>query len=253
MVKVLSDGALGSRTAFMDKPFANDPKNSGFLLQPMAETQSWCEGADRAGLQVEVHAIGTRAVDQTLDMFAAIARKNGPRDRRSRIEHAQHINLGSIARFGKQGVIASMQPYHAIDDGRWVAGPLGPDRITGSWAFRSLLASGASLTFGSDWPVAPIDPLGGIEAAVTRVTTDGKGKFNPAQSISVAQALHAYTAANAFAGFQEGKLGTLTPGKLADLVVVDSDIFHIAPDRISETQVLRTIVDGKERFAHSAA
>jgi predicted amidohydrolase YtcJ len=213
----------------------------------------WCEGADRAGLQVEVHAIGTRAVDLTLDMFAAIARKNGARDRRSRIEHAQHINIGSIPRFRKQGVIASMQPYHAIDDGRWAAGPLGPDRIEGSWAFRSLLASGATVTFGSDWPVAPVDPLGGIEAAVRRATTDGKGVFGRSQRITVAQALHAYTAANAFGGFQERKLGSLAPGKLADLVVLDTDIFRAAPDRIGKTQVLRTVVDGKERYSNSAA
>ena len=253
IVKAMADGALGSRTAFMDKPFANDPKNSGLLIQPIAEMQDWCEGADRAGLQLEVHAIGTKAVDLTLDMFAAIARKNGPRDRRSRIEHAQHINPGSIARFAKQRVIASMQPYHAIDDGRWAAGPLGPDRIDGSWAFRSLLDAGTTVTFGSDWPVAPIDPLGGIEAAVRRVTTDGKGVFGAGQRITVTEALHAYTAANAFGGFQEGKLGSLAPGKLADLVVLDSDIFQIAPDRIGKTRVLRTIVDGKERYADSAA
>lgn len=253
IVKAMADGALGSRTAYMDKPFANDAKNSGLLIQPVAEMQDWCEGADRAGLQVEVHAIGTKAIDLTLAMFAAIARKNGPRDRRSRIEHAQHINEGSIARFRKQGVIASMQPYHAIDDGRWAAAPLGPDRINGSWAFRSLLDSGATLTFGSDWPVAPVDPLGGIEAAVRRVTTDGKGVFGPAQRITTAEALHAYTAANAFGGFQEAKLGTLAPGKLGDFVVLDSDIFRVAPDRIGATRILRTIVDGKERYADSAA
>ena len=253
IVKAMCDGALGSRTAYMDRPFANDPSNSGLLIQPIAEMQSWCEGADRAGLQVEVHAIGTKAVDLTLDMFRAIAARNGPRDRRSRIEHAQHINPGSIPRFRAQGVIASMQPYHAIDDGRWAAGPLGPDRINGSWAFRSLLDSGATLTFGSDWPVAPVDPLGGIEAAVRRVTTDGKGVFGPAQRITVAEALHAYTAANAYGGFQERKLGTLEPGKLADLVVLDSDIFRIDPERIGATRVLRTIVDGKERYTGSGA
>ena len=253
IVKAMADGALGSRTAYMDKPFANDPSNSGFLIQPLAEMQGWCEGADRAGLQLEVHAIGTKAVDLTLDMFAAIGRKNGKRDRRSRIEHAQHINLASIPRFRAQGVIASMQPYHAIDDGRWAPGPLGPDRIEGSWAFRSLLDSGATVTFGSDWPVAPVDPLGGIEAAVGRVTTDGKGVFGPSQRITVAQALHAYTAANAFAGFQEGKLGSIVPGKLADFVVLGSDIFRVAPDRIAKTQVLRTIVDGKERYSSAAA
>jgi predicted amidohydrolase YtcJ len=253
IVKAMADGALGSRTAYMDRPFANDRANRGLLIQPVAEMQGWCEGADRAGLQLEVHAIGTKAVDLTLDMFAAIAKKNGPRDRRSRIEHAQHINPGSIGRFRSQGVIASMQPYHAIDDGRWAAGPLGPDRINGSWAFRSLLASGATVTFGSDWPVAPVDPLGGIEAAVRRVTTDGKGIFGPSQRISVAEALRAYTSANAFAGFQEGKLGSLAPGKLADLVVLDSDIFRIAPERIAKTRVLRTIVDGKERYSSSAA
>jgi predicted amidohydrolase YtcJ len=130
---------------------------------------------------------------------------------------------------------------------------LGPDRINGSWAFRSLLDSGATLTFGSDWAVAPIDPLGGIEAAVRRVTTDGKGVFGASQRITVAEALHAYTTANAFAGFQEGKLGSLTPGKLADMVVVDSDIFRVAPDRIGAARVLRTIVDGKDRYTDASA
>jgi predicted amidohydrolase YtcJ len=115
-----------------------------------------------------------------------------------------------------------------------------------------LLASGAAVTFGSDWPVAPVDPLGGIEAAVRRVTTDGKGVFGPSQRITVTQALHAYTAANAFAGFQEGKLGSLAPGKLADFVVLGSDIFRVAPDRIAQTEVVRTVVDGKERYSSSA-
>jgi len=251
LVKAMADGALGSRTAYMDKPFANDPTNSGFLIQPMEEMQAWCEGANRDGLQVEVHAIGTKAVDETLDMFDAIAAKNGPRDRRFKVEHAQHINPGSISRFAKSGVIASMQPYHAIDDGRWAAGPLGPDRIDGSWPFRSLIDAGATVAFGSDWPVAPLDPLGGIEAAVRRVTTDGKGMFGPGQRITLGEALRCYTANAAYAGFVEGKLGTIEPGKLADFVVLDRDLFAVTPENIAATKVLRTIVDGKERYTHA--
>ena len=252
-VKAFVDGSLGSRTAYMDAPFADDPHNRGLIRQPRETLQAWIEGADAAGLQVAAHAIGTAANDLALDIFAATAAKNGARDRRFRIEHVQHLNARSIPRFKAQGVVASLQPYHAIDDGRWAEGPLGKDRLEGSWAARALIDAGATVTFGSDWPVAPLDPLTGIEAAVLRRTTDGKHPegFVPSQKVSVAESLSAYTAANAYAGFQEDRLGTIRTGNLADFVVLADDIFTVDPARIARTEVLRTIVGGVERFAAS--
>ena len=253
-VKAYVDGSLGSRTAYMEAPFADDPHNRGLLRQPRETLQAWIDGADAAGLQVAAHAIGTAANELALDIFAATAAKNGARDRRFRIEHVQHLAARSIPRFKAQGVIASMQPYHAIDDGRWAAGPLGSDRLEGSWAARSLMDAGATVTFGSDWPVAPLDPLKGIEAAVLRQTIDGKypNGFMPSQRISVAQSLAAYTAANAYAGFQEDRLGTIQPGNLADFTVLAADILTINPERIAETEVLRTVVGGQERFTSAS-
>lgn len=251
--KGMADGALGSRTALMHEAYRNDPANFGFALQSFDQFHGWVEGADRAGLQVAAHAIGDAAIDRVLDIFAAVSARNGPRDRRFRIEHAQHIALGSIARFGKDKVIASAQPYHPIDDGRWAAKVLSPSQLAGSWPFRTLLDTGARLTFGSDWPVAPLDPLGGIEGAVLRRTTDGlqPGGFVPEQRITAQEALRAYTTANAHAGFQEDRLGTIAPGKIADLTVLGQDILAADPTTIARTEVLRTIVDGRERFVAS--
>ena len=253
-VKAYVDGSLGSRTAYMDAPYADDVHNHGLIRQPREKLQAWIEGADAAGLQVAAHAIGTAANELTLDIFAAAAAKNGTHDRRFRIEHAQHLGARSIPRFKAQGVIASLQPYHAIDDGRWAEGPLGKDRLEGSWAARSLIDAGATVTFGSDWPVAPLDPLTGIEAAVLRQTTDGKHPdgFVPSQKVSVAESLSAYTAANAYAGFQEDRLGTIKPGNLADFVVLADDILKIDPAQIAKTEVLRTVVGGIERFTSAS-
>jgi predicted amidohydrolase YtcJ len=211
------------------------------------------KAGDAAGLQVAVHAIGDRANDWLLDTFAEAVRANGergPGERRFRIEHAQHLSPGAIPRFGRQGVIPSMQPYHAIDDGRWAEKRIGPVRIQTTYAFRSLLDAGARLAFGSDWTVAPIAPLEGIYAAVTRRTLDGKnpGGWVPAQKITVEEALRAYTAGGAWAGFQEDRLGTLEPGKLADFVVLADDLFRIDPIRIKDVKVLRTVVGGKESY-----
>ena len=215
--------------------------------------QDWCEGADRAGLQLEVHAIGTSAVDLTLDMFAAIARKNGPRDRRSRIEHAQHINPGSIGRFAQArrdrlDAALSRDRRRALGGG---AARARPDRRQLGIPLLARFGRDPDLRFGLAGRAgrSPRRDRGRGSARDDR----RQGRVRRRQRITVAEALHAYTAANAFAGFQEGKLGSLSPGKLADLVVLDSDIFQIAPERIGETRVLRTIVDGKERYADSAA
>ncbi len=247
-VKGFVDGSLGSSTAKMFEPFVNEPGSRGVYVTPLSKLREYIEGADRAGLAVAVHAIGDQANAEILDIFAEVARKNGPRDRRFRIEHAQHLRPQDYKRFAELGVIASMQPYHAIDDGRWAEGRIGRVRCASSYAWRSLLDAGAKLAFGSDWPVAPISPLLGIDAAVNRRTLDGKhpeGWF-PEQRITAAEAVRAYTLGAAYAGFHEKDRGSLEPGKLADLVVLSRDILAPAErDHIAETEVVLTMVGGK--------
>jgi len=208
------------------------------------------EGADRAGLQLAVHAIGDRAIRAILDVFERLEREDGNSERRLRIEHAQHLSPADIPRFAKLHVVASMQPYHAIDDGRWADKRIGPERVKTTYAFRSLLDSGAVLAFGSDWFVAPINPLAGIYAAVTRRTLDGQHPdgWVPQQRISVAEAVHAYTVGAAYASLEDGIKGPIEPGKLADLVVLSNDIFHIDPVEIQDVKVDITIFDGRVIF-----
>jgi predicted amidohydrolase YtcJ len=254
-LKALADGSLGSRTALFHRPYDDQPNGHGIRVNSLADLRKWITDADKAGLQIAVHAIGDEANDDILDIFADVERVNGPRDRRFRIEHAQHLTPAAIPRFGKQKVIASVQPYHAIDDGRWAIQRVGPERLKGTYAFKSLLDGGARVAFGSDWPVAPISPLTGIAAAVLRQTIDGKnpGGWMPEQRVTVEQALTAYTATNAYAGIQEDRLGRIAPGFLADFVAVDADLLKIDPQKITAATVLRTIVGGKERFTAGAA
>jgi len=249
-VKGLADGSLGSRTALFYEPYSDDPHFSGVRILPLDELRSLVLEADRAGLQVAVHAIGDRANDDVLDAFAEAEQANGPRDRRFRIEHAQHLRPASIPRFVRHGVIASMQPFHAIDDGRWAVKRIGEERLHGTYAFGSFVRSGAHVTFGSDWPVAPLDPVIGIHGAVTRETIDGANPHGwlPDQKITVEQAMVSYTAENAYAGFQESQLGRIMPGQLADIVVLDRDLTAIDPDDIRNAKVLSTYVGGVERY-----
>jgi predicted amidohydrolase YtcJ len=225
------------------------------LVNTAEDLEQWTAAADRAGLQVVVHAIGDRANRLQLDVFERVARMNGPRDRRFRIEHAQHISPPDIPRFAQLGVIASMQPYHTIDDGRWAQALIGPRRSETSYAFRSLLDAGARLAFGSDWSVAPPTPIEGVYAAVTRRTLDGKHPdgWVPEQKIRVEEALRAYTIDAAYAGFSEGSLGSLEPGKLADIVIFDRDLFQIAPQEIADAQSHMTIVGGKIVYRNDQA
>ena len=245
-LKGFVDGSLGSHTAAMHRPFTDAPADSGLLVTPPDSLYAWTSGADRARLQVMVHAIGDRANALVLDVFQEVARANGARDRRFRVEHAQHIRPADIPRFGSLGVIPSMQPYHAIDDGRWAEAVIGPERSRGTYAFRTLLDTGAGLAFGSDWFVAPPTPLEGIYAAVTRRTLDDKhpGGWVPEQKITVEEALRAYTAAAAYAVFAEAEKGTLEPGKLADFVVIDRDLRRVAPETLRDARVLLTVVGG---------
>ena len=254
-VKGLMDGSLGSRTALFRAPYSDAPDQHGVRTTPLADVRAWVQAADRAGLHVTVHAIGDQANDEILDIYEAVEKADGPRDRRFRIEHAQHLSAAAIQRFAPLQVVASVQPYHAVDDGRWAVRRIGADRLAGTYAFKALMDAGATVTFGSDWPVAPLDPLAGIHAAVSRETIDGAnpGGWLPDQKIGVDRALTAYTVANAYAGFQDDRLGRIAPGYLADLVVIDADLRTIAPARIEKARVLRTFVDGRERFGPDAA
>uniref|UniRef100_UPI0035CA7412 amidohydrolase n=1 Tax=uncultured Sphingomonas sp. TaxID=158754 RepID=UPI0035CA7412 len=249
-VKALADGSLGSRTAVFREPYSDAHDQSGVRVTSLADLTRFVTGADKAGLHVTTHAIGDLANDDVLDLYAAVTRENGARDRRFRIEHAQHLSAAAIPRFARQQVIASVQPFHAIDDGRWAVERIGAERLRGTYAFRSLIDSGATVTFGSDWPVGPLDALEGIYAAVTRETIDGKNPAGwlPGQKTTVAQALTAYTVNNAYAGFQDGKLGRIKPGYLADLTVLDANLLTTPGDAIKSVKVLRTIVGGRERF-----
>ena len=251
-LKGFVDGSLGSTTAWFYEPYLDEPETSGLLVNDTAQLRQWIFSADAAALHLAVHAIGDRANDWLLEVFEKAQQKNGQRDRRFRIEHAQHLSRTAITRFKQLGVIPSMQPYHAIDDGRWAEKRIGPERILTTYAFRSLLEANANLTFGSDWTVAPLKPLEGIYAAVTRRTLDGAHPdgWVPQEKISVEEALRCYTSANAYAGFQENKVGILEKGKLADFVVLSENLFKIAPEKIKEVQVLRTIVGGKEEFVN---
>ncbi len=247
LLKGFVDGSLGSHTAAFFKPFSDAPKDSGFFITPEKELYDWVSGADKAGLQVTIHAIGDKAINTLLNIYERIEKENGDKDRRFRIEHAQHIAPADISRFADLKVIASMQPYHAIDDGRFAERLIGPERIKTTYAFGSLMRANATVAFGSDWFVAPPTPLEGIYAAVTRRTLDDKNPdgWVPEQKVTVDDALKAYTINAAFASFEEKIKGSLEKGKLADFVVLDQDITKIAPEKIRDVKVVVTVVGGK--------
>jgi hypothetical protein len=249
-LKGFVDGSLGSHTALFHEGFTDAPADSGLFVTPAEDLERWTSGADQAGLQVAIHAIGDRAITTLLDIFARVADDHGPRDRRFRMEHAQHIAPADLDRFGQLGVIASMQPYHAIDDGRWAEQIIGPERIETTYAFRSLLDRDAALAFGSDWFVAPPTPLEGLYAALTRRTLDDANPngWVPGEKITLEEALRAYTAGAAYASFKEGDRGTLAPGMLADVVVIDQDLFAIDAVRIRDAEVVYTVVGGRVVF-----
>jgi hypothetical protein len=250
-LKGFADGSLGSTTALFEQPFTDAPQTSGLpnaMMLPEGNMLKMALGADRAGLQIAIHAIGDKANRIMLDVYSEVAKQNGPRDdRRWRIEHAQHLRPEDFARFAQLGVIASVQPYHAIDDGRWAEKRIGHERCKTTYAFRTLLDHGVRLAFGSDWTVAPLNPLLGLYAAVTRATLDGKnpGGWFPEQKLTLKEAIEAYTLGSAYAEFGEKTKGSLTPGKLADVVILDTDLFSIAPEKIKDASVRYTVVGGK--------
>ncbi len=249
-LKAYADGSLGARTAYFFEPFLDAPGNRGLLSEEMQPLQTMRErmlGADAAGLQLCVHAIGDQAISIVLDLFGEVAKANGERDRRFRIEHAQHMAAKDFDRFAALRVVASMQPYHAIDDGRWAESRIGADRASRTYAFRSFLDRGVHLAFGTDWDVAPLDPMQTLYAAVTRATLDGKhpGGWIPEQKLTLQEAVEAYTFGSAYAEFQENDKGSISPGKLADMVILDRDIFAIDPKGIRDAKVVTTIVGGR--------
>jgi predicted amidohydrolase YtcJ len=249
-LKGFADGSLGSTTALFFEPYLDDPRTRGLPsdeMFPASAMQERVLGADQAELQVMIHAIGDKANSDILDIFERVIQAKGKRDRRFRIEHAQHLRMADIPRFGKNDVIASMQPYHCADDGRWAWKRIGPDRAMGTYAFRSLLDSGCVLAFGSDWNVAPLDPIQGIAAAVTRRTLDGKNPdgWVPEQKITIEEAIHAYTAGSAYAEFADQEKGKLAVGMLADLVILSRNLFECSADELTQAQSDVTVVDGK--------
>jgi hypothetical protein len=249
-VKGFADGSLGSRTAYFFEAYSDAPNTFGLLnkeMQPLSRMQDWMMQADAAGLQICTHAIGDRAISTVLDLYSEVVKAHGPSDRRLRIEHAQHMAAKDFDRFAQLNVIASVQPYQAVDDGRWAEERIGHERASRTYAFRTFLNHGVHLAFGTDWPVVPLNPLLGIYAAVTRATLDGKypGGWFPEQKLTVPEAVEAYTMGSAYAEFQEKEKGSITPGKLADMVLLSDDIFSIPPAKIKDVKVVKTILGGK--------
>jgi hypothetical protein len=249
-VKAFADGSLGSRTAYFFEPYSDEPGNHGLLgegMQPLSLMRDRMMKADAAGLQICTHAIGDQAISTILDLYTDVVRAHHGMERRLRIEHAQHMAAKDFARFAQLDVIASVQPYQAIDDGRWAESYIGHDRASRTYAFRTFLNHGVHLAFGTDWDVAPLNPLLTIYAAVTRATLDGKNPngWFPEQKLTVPEAVEAYTNGSAYAEFQDKDKGSIMPGKLADMVLLSDDIFTIDPVKIRDVKVLKTIVGGR--------
>jgi predicted amidohydrolase YtcJ len=246
-LKFVSDGALGSRTAAMLEPYADDPKNSGILIMEPDKLRAMAIERDRAGFQLAFHAIGDRANRVALDVFEAVAKANAPRDRRDRIEHAQVVAPEDFARFGKLKIIASMQPSHQTTDMRWAESRVGPERIKGAYAWATMEKHGVRLAFGTDYPVEVISPFRGLYACVTRQLPDGTpaGGWQPQEKISLADCIRAYTSGSTYAEFEEGKKGELKVGEYADFLILSNDLTKVAPSQYVKTQVLRTVVGGR--------
>ena len=250
LLKGFVDGSLGSHTAAFNESYTDKLDDKGLFIIDEDSLFHWVSNADKVNKQVTVHAIGDRANNSLLNIYERIIKNNGNKDRRFRIEHAQHLKKEDINRFSKLEVIASVQPYHAIDDGRWAEELIGSERIKTTYPFKSLLDADVILVFGSDWPVAPASPIYGIYAAVTRQTLDDKnpGGWVPEQKIDVEQAMIAYTKNAAYSSFDEKNKGTLEPGKLADFIILSDDLTAVEPEKIKDIIVLETYVGGKQVY-----
>jgi predicted amidohydrolase YtcJ len=258
-LKMVTDGALGSRTAAMLEPYSDDAKSTGILIMEPDKLKSLAIERDKAGFQLNFHAIGDRANRVALDVFEAVAKSNGPRDRRDRIEHAQVVAPDDLPRFAKLKVIASMQPSHQTTDMRWAESRVGPERIKGAYAWATLEKSGARLAFGTDYPVEVVSPFRGLYACVTRLP-DPSGQpaaagklpegtpaagWQPQEKISLQDCISAYTSGSAYAEFEEGKKGELKPGEYADFIILSKDLTKVPPSDYSKTEVLRTVAGGR--------
>lgn len=247
-VKGFVDGALGSGTALMFEPYDDEPDNTGLFfdqMYPEGIMKQRARLANQAGLPVSIHAIGDRANHLLLDMYEEIMRETNTGSQGLRVEHAQHLLAEDIQRLGNLGFTVSMQPVHLLDDGSWAERKLGAKRSATTLACRSLLDAGAKVTFGTDWPVAPLNPLLGIYAAVARKPADSSASWIPNERITVEEAVRAYTVSGAAAEFADHLKGTLEPGKLADLIILSHNIFAVDTDTIAQTEVLHTILNGK--------
>jgi predicted amidohydrolase YtcJ len=250
-LKAFTDGALGSRTAALLAPYSDDPSTSGILTNDPEKLRVMAIERDKAGFQLNFHAIGDRANRVALDVFEAVAKANGPRDRRDRVEHAQVLAPEDVPRFAQLHVIASMQPSHETSDMRWAGSRIGPDRAKGAYAWASLLKSGAHLAFGTDYDVEPLNPMRGLYACVTRELPEGgpTGGWEPQEKISLADCIRAYTSGSAYAQFEEGKKGELKAGEYADFIILSADLTKIPPKDFTKTMVLLTVVDGRPVYS----
>ena len=254
-LKGFTDGALGSRTAAMLAPYSDDPSTSGILTNEPEKLRTMAIERDKAGFQINFHAIGDRANRVALDVFESVAKTNGPRDRRDRIEHAQVLAPEDLPRLAQLKVIASMQPSHETTDMRWAEARVGPDRAKGAYAWASLQKSGARLAFGTDYPVEPITPMRGLYACVTRELPDGgpAGGWQPQEKISLDDCIRAYTSGAAYAQFEEGKKGELKAGEYADFIVLSNDLTKIPPKQFTKTTVLLTVVGGRTVYVQEGS
>ena len=248
-LKAFADGSLGSSTAWFFDRYDQDTLTTGLAMDIITDgsMEKWCLDADKNGLQLSVHAIGDKANSYMRDLYEKIIKENPEWDRRFRLEHAQHVKFEDVKRFAELGVIASVQPYHCIDDGVWAEKRIGPERIKYTYPFKSFLEAGVKMCFGTDWYVAPLNPLLGLYAAVTRRTLDGKNPdgWVPEQKITIEDAIKCYTINSAYASFEENIKGSIEVGKLADLIVLSDDIFTIDPVKIKDAKVELTMFDGQ--------
>ena len=246
-LKGFMDGALGSRTAALLAPYSDAPSTSGILTADPVKFRAMAIERDKAGFQINFHAIGDKANRVALDIFEAVQKANGPRDRRDRIEHAQVVAMSDFPRFAQLGVIASMQPSHETTDMRWAEQRLGPERSKGAYAWVTMEKFGVRLAFGTDYDVEPVSPFRGLYACVTRELPDGgpKGGWEPQEKISLADCIRAYTSGSAYAEFEEGKKGELKAGEYADFIVLSEDLTKIPPGEYTKERVLRTVVGGR--------